>query len=843
MKKMHRPDSKCCSVFDISKDLLPLYEVVDLAYLEILVTKHLSSFGNHWDTMMALTSLDHGKLNSTQDGSSRPFVLFGINASKKSIQNLSTVNAGTLGNSGENGKPAILMVCQVVSPCFPVSCCRTYFFQNEPFIYNEKPQEAEEKAREILQENKTSLNDENLKKHLDRRDNILFVLESMSTSKTKLNKLSSGSDMKKIQMSIWDIPCKERKCNSTYGSLAFGETFVLSSIKTEDANDGNNCRNNEVLVITSNIPRYHCWRTIPVGDNIEETCKTLMLTDDFGKLLFDSSTVDIIVRNKQCNFSSTGHLYVFEKGIIILRSLQDPICLPNSRTISLETYYKDAFSSLALLFHGKCITTDQANVLPTNFANSAGNLVIVFKPETKARRVFFSQLLHYWRKSGQVTHVDEVEPELQEIYNHLSNCFFFRLSGQHSIYEILVQSNLLPVLLKKWPKWSTATEETDNKVIITIISGIRGSHKEKVSKVLSSLSKEHNRWMILNDSLEETRSFDDVKLQNYLSTSIMAQRKNFHETEGHPDKELRVIIIVPGYAETMDVVRAILTHPNSQIREQIKIGAVTVCVNPDNCFLENRFIFPILMNQCATGWVNNVLFITSRNNDNLLNEIQLLIRSANPQVSFLRAHKGKFQSYDFDLILSDTAFDSPALCRARNLLYPNCGFPFHKNVYNVRGQVLFSGDKQMSMFHYITLSNQLDVEIATLVPTPPKPSPQKEKLSARYFVIFSGCHLDKGDLKTWLRPCFKNIPEKKSLLNRKDLSAQIIKKVQDKHRLDSLPAGWYYNGQQYVCLTGERSTQHPYLDEFLDKYTETTNAEINKFNAEIDKEQKRFVFL
>lgn len=29
--------------------------------------------------------------------------------------------------------------------------------------------QAEEKAREILQENKTSLNDENLKKHLDRR--------------------------------------------------------------------------------------------------------------------------------------------------------------------------------------------------------------------------------------------------------------------------------------------------------------------------------------------------------------------------------------------------------------------------------------------------------------------------------------------------------------------------------------------------------------------------------------------------------------------------------------------------------------------------------------------------
>ena len=41
--------------------------------------------------------------------------------------------------------------------------------------------------------------------------------------------------MKKIQMYIWDIPCKERKSNLTYGSLGFGETFVISSIQTENA--------------------------------------------------------------------------------------------------------------------------------------------------------------------------------------------------------------------------------------------------------------------------------------------------------------------------------------------------------------------------------------------------------------------------------------------------------------------------------------------------------------------------------------------------------------------------------------------------------------------------------
>ena len=65
----------------------------------------------------------------------------------------------------------------------------------------------------------------------------------------------------------------------------------------------------------------------------------------------------------------------------------------------------------------------------------------------------------------------------------------------------------------------------------------------------------------------------------------------------------------------------------------------------------------------------------------------------------------------------------------------------------------------MSTFHYITLSNQLDIEAASLTPTPPKPTREKEQNMTKYFLIFSGCQLDKEMLENWLRPCFKNVTQ------------------------------------------------------------------------------------
>ena len=41
----------------------------------------------------------------------------------------------------------------------------------------------------------------------------------------------------------------------------------------------------------------------------------------------------------------------------------------------------------------------------------------------------------------------------------------------------------------------------------------------------------------------------------------------------------------------IDVVQAIMTHPNADVAKRLKIGAVTCCVDPLNCFMENRCLY------------------------------------------------------------------------------------------------------------------------------------------------------------------------------------------------------------------------------------------------------------
>ena len=44
------------------------------------------------------------------------------------------------------------------------------------------------------------------------------------------------------------------------------------------------------------------------------------------------------------------------------------------------------------------------------------------------------------------------------------------------------------------------------------------------------------------------------------------------------------------FTDVIDVVQAIKTHPVSEVAKCLKIGAVTCCVDPLNCFLQNRLV-------------------------------------------------------------------------------------------------------------------------------------------------------------------------------------------------------------------------------------------------------------
>lgn len=53
--------------------------------------------------------------------------------------------------------------------------------------------------------------------------------------------------------------------------------------------------------------------------------------------------------------------------------------------------------------------------------------------------------------------------------------------------------------------------------------------------------------------------------------------------------------------------------------------------------------------------------------------------------------------------------------------------------------------------------------------------------------------------------------------------------------LEPLPAGWFYNGSQYIDMMGERMSEHPDFQKFLQEFVDKKNETIRAYNNEIDK--------
>lgn len=46
----------------------------------------------------------------------------------------------------------------------------------------------------------------------------------------------------------------------------------------------------------------------------------------------------------------------------------------------------------------------------------------------------------------------------------------------------------------------------------------------------------------------------------------------------------------PSYTDVIDVVQALQTHPDSNVKSSFTIGAITTCVEPLSCYMEHRYI-------------------------------------------------------------------------------------------------------------------------------------------------------------------------------------------------------------------------------------------------------------
>eukprot|EP00057_Strongylocentrotus_purpuratus_P009033 XP_011663507.1 PREDICTED: uncharacterized protein C20orf194 homolog isoform X2 [Strongylocentrotus purpuratus] len=274
--------------------------------------------------------------------------------------------------------------------------------------------------------------------------------------------------------------------------------------------------------------------------------------------------------------------------------------------------------------------------------------------------------------------------------------------------------------------------------------------------------------------------------------------------------------------------------------------------------------------------------------------IQELLRKVNSDMAFILANYGEIsRSGDAELILSETAFMEPSKVRARHLLIPQWSLPefsrqltpamtevslkfsqpldrsrllpkmrslrsslvpspFQGNIYHIEARTRFNESSQVMELTYSTMSGHLTECPAPEVPaarpptgTPrPPPSPgattngrpaeaggdNNGHEGLQHCFMFTGCGLQEDALKEWLRACATPKPTPKALKTKSTLSASEKKQLHEKHHLAPLPAGWFYNGSQYVSMSGEKANTHPEMDQFISEFVEKTNLATKEYN-------------
>ncbi|GAA6224863.1 uncharacterized protein C20orf194 homolog [Lates japonicus] len=882
------------------------------------------------------TYYSHGLISSNitdKSKSRQPFVLFGKHSSAEDLESYSfnfPSESHQVRNTGPQGSTARHMILQCVAPKGPLACSRTYFFGNthSPYLGN---QNTEQKKTEVLLLSqiysaavqavlsgiKCYSCTSSVTKAKDVAENTFLVaLDSMNLSQYRsflrskcefsiqavnkqgriipLTDEDSRYVVKTASMTVHDIPDLQGD-RGDLGSVVFSESFLESSINIQQK-DGTVSSDSCYTILTTTVPRYACWlmesdvkqseQAQRLTKKEEGTCLGTALTAADAAYVFSSS---------QLSTPEEGKIIFFSEGLLFIHSQYGSITLSKNHINTLKFYDPDS-STVASLF----VEYESSLLphLPFPLHSSDQCLVFALQPRSKSHRAFYSKVLSVWQnsESGLTLHFldqdqltwtqknmhtrlqklhDSQEPPVAKRRGSLKTSYS-QLPEQDMFLQHFALSSISPepilydhlgVLFPSAELKNPINGQRD-KVVITIITGLPGSHKKRLCNFLVQLNKERGRWVVYEPGPDSCDSFSASHLQQYLSSFLESQRG--------PGGKPRLLVLSPGYTDVLDVVQAVLFHPDPVVQACFTIGAVTACVDPFASCLEHRFAFPKLLEQCSQGIVSTVVFtgLTAEQKHPLMQHVQQLVRSANPTAAFILAERGAVtRNEDVNLILSESSFNEPQMLRARYVLYPgwckgrffsgsgslvltqqrvafnrplerplfvtHCKAlksslrpsPFRGNVYNVWGKVRFSDSEQLMEVSYNTVSGSLSiVSEQSIDPLTLRP----KETNTSCFLIFDGVGLTEDGLKDWLRLCTKQRQTKKPKKTDKTLSPYEIKTIHMIRHLDPLPPGYFYNGYQYVDIFGEKRNFHPNMEEFIKEYIAEANKEIELFNRQLE---------
>ncbi|KAM7376359.1 hypothetical protein PAMP_006100 [Pampus punctatissimus] len=919
-------------LMDMSERLWQVYNRLDPVSLDNLLTEDLVNFEKQWTSFFSSMDLEshlsilelseaqageysgikcilinlqafrtyysHGLLSSNitdKSKSQQPFVLFGRHSSLEDLKSYSfnfPSESHQVRNTGPQASTARHMILQCVAPKGPLACTRTYFFgtTHTPYLdfchrfiqllFNQFFQESNATPLPpVLPRSKCEFN-------IQAVNNQGRIIPLSDEERRYVIKTAS--------MTVHDIPDLQWD-GGDLGSVVFSESFLESTINIQQK-DGTVSSDSCYTILTTTVPRYACWlmesdvkqseEAQHLAKKEEGTCLGTALTVADAAYVFSSS---------QLSTPEEGKIIFFSGGLLFIHSQYGSITLSKDHISTIKFYDPDSSAVASLFVQYESTLLPH---LPFPLHSSDQCLVFALQPRSKSHRAFYSKVLSVWKNFESGLNLQVVYQEnltwsqrnmhtgLQKLHDSQEPPVAKRRGSLKTSYSQLPEQDMFlqhfslssigqePILFDHLGMLFPSADlrnpvnSQGDKVVITIITGLPGSHKKGLCNFLVHLSKECGRWVVYEPAPDSCGSFSASHLQQYLSSFLESQRG--------PGGKPRLLLLSPGYTDVLDLVQAVLFHPDPVVQACFTIGAVTACVDPLTSCMEHRFTFPKLLEQCSQGIVSTVVFtgLTAEQKHPLMQHVQQLVRSTNPTAAFILGERGAVtRNEDVNLILSESSFNEPQMLRARYVLYPGwykgrffsgsgsvvltqqrvsfnqplerplfvtrCkGFksslrpsPFQGNVYNVMGKVRFSDSDLLMEVSYNTVSGNLSIVPDQNV-NPLTSGLQKNNTSC--FLIFDGVGLTEDGLKDWLRLCAKQRQAKKPKKTKHTLSPQEIKSIHLTRHLDPLPPGYFYNGYQYVDIFGEKRICHPNMDEFIKEYIAEANKEIELFNRQLE---------
>uniref|UniRef100_A0A8C2ZLR5 Dynein axonemal assembly factor 9 n=1 Tax=Cyclopterus lumpus TaxID=8103 RepID=A0A8C2ZLR5_CYCLU len=735
-------------LMDMSENLWQVYNRLDPVSLDILLTEDLVNFEKQWSSFFSSMDLEshlsilelseaqageafrtyysHGLISSNitdKSKSQQPFVLFGKHSSSEDLEGYSfnfASESHQVRNTGAEGSAARHMILQCVSPKGPLACSRTYFFgtTHSPYLgelfsfFRLLSQIYSAAVQAVLSGIKcysftsSATKVRKTRAFINFRTCFHFVFRIIP-----LTDKDSRYVVKTASMNVHDIPDLQWD-GGDLGSVVFSESFLESSINIQ--------QKGSILIKVVILPNFLYF------------FKMLII----GKIIFLS------------------------EGLLFIHSQYGSITLSKDHISTIKFYDPDssAVASLLVEYDSSLLPN-----LPFPLHSADHCLVFALQPRSKSHRAFYSKVLSVWRKSESGLNLQMLQLVICMLDSIIHSLEFLQHFALSSIGQEPILYDHLGVLFPSAELRNPVNSQGD-KVVITIITGLPGSHKKRLCNFLVQLNKEHGRWVVYKPGPDNCEGFSASHLQQYLSSFL----------QSHGGKH-RLLVLSPGYTDVLDVVQAVLFHPDPVVQARFTIGAVTACVDPlASCFIL-EFIFPFFAPRMS-GIVSTVVFtgLTAEQKHPLMQHVQQLVRSANPTAAFILAERGAVtRNEDVNLIFLDSSFSEPQMLRAplKASLSPS---PFRGNVYNVWGKVRFSDSDKLMEVSYNTLSGSLSI-VPDHSADPLTPGPGETNASC--VLIFDGVGLTEDGLKDWLRLCAKQRQKKKPKKTKNSLSPQEIKSI------------------------------------------------------------------